>query len=260
MHIEIFRHLPVDEVEERDPLLVPVARHARADHVARQCAQRGEQGRRPMPFVVVRHRSCTPLLDRQTRLRTVERLNLALLIDREDERVLWRVEIKADNVFEFLHEVGIVADLEGADQVRLQPVAPPDALDARWTDAQLDRHGPRAPVRRVGRTLPRRLADNLGLDRAALHRRRSPTPRRVLLDPSRPMRSKPTTPEAHGLFPGAQLGSDGFIQPAVGGAQHDLGALHQTRWGASASRPLHKYNSIFVGHRHDGGNSRHARH
>ena len=39
MHLEVCWHLPVDEGEELDPLLVAVARHARAEDVAGQCAQ-----------------------------------------------------------------------------------------------------------------------------------------------------------------------------------------------------------------------------
>ena len=43
MHLEVCRYLPVDEGEERDPLLVPVARHACADDVAGQRAQGREE-------------------------------------------------------------------------------------------------------------------------------------------------------------------------------------------------------------------------
>jgi len=46
----------------------------------------------------------------------VESLNLALLIGREDERIVGWVEIEANNVFESVREVGVVADLEGADR------------------------------------------------------------------------------------------------------------------------------------------------
>jgi hypothetical protein len=52
-------------------------------------------------FVVVRHRPGTARLHRQTRLGAVERLDLALLIDREDDRMGGRIDVEADDVFEF---------------------------------------------------------------------------------------------------------------------------------------------------------------
>ena len=236
------------------------ARHARAEHVAGQRAQRGEQGGRPMPFVVVRHGAGPALLYRQPRLRPVEGLNLALLVDREDQGVGRRVEIEAHDVFELLREVRVAADLEGTNQVGLQPVALPDAPDARGADPQLGRQRPRTPVRRRGRPLPRRLADDLGLDRASLHRRWSPTARCVLLDPGRPLLSKPPPPESHGFLPDAQVRGDGRVQPAVGGAQHDPGAPYEARWGAAAPRPLPEHRSFGIG-QHDGrGNSWHIWH
>ena len=53
VYLQARRHLPIDEGQELEPFLMPVARHAGADHVAGQRAQRGEQGCRPVPLVVV---------------------------------------------------------------------------------------------------------------------------------------------------------------------------------------------------------------
>ncbi len=63
-------------------------------------------------------------------MRAVERLDLALLVDREDERALRRVEIEADHVHDLLDELLVVGQLEGLRQMRLQPVRRPDALHA----------------------------------------------------------------------------------------------------------------------------------
>ena len=57
--------------------------HALADDLAGGDVERGEQRRRAVALVVVRHRSGAALLHRQARLRAVERLDLALLVDRE---------------------------------------------------------------------------------------------------------------------------------------------------------------------------------
>ena len=84
--------LAIDLVEKADEFLMPVARHALADDPALQHVERGEQGRRAVPLVVVRHRPAAALLHRQARLGAVERLNLRLLVDRQHQRVLWRIE------------------------------------------------------------------------------------------------------------------------------------------------------------------------
>jgi hypothetical protein len=48
--------------------------------------QRGEQPRRAMALVVVRHRPRAPCLHRQAGLRAIQRLNLTLLIERKAHR------------------------------------------------------------------------------------------------------------------------------------------------------------------------------
>jgi hypothetical protein len=51
-----------------------------------------------MTFVVVGHGSGAARLHWQTELGVVERLDLALLIDREDDGMSGRINIKADDV------------------------------------------------------------------------------------------------------------------------------------------------------------------
>ncbi len=57
----------------------------------------------------------------------VERLDLALLVDRQHDGVGRRVHGEADTVFDRLGEGGIVGALEGADAMRPQAVGLPDA-------------------------------------------------------------------------------------------------------------------------------------
>ena len=52
----------------------------------------GEQRGRAVALVVVRHRCGAPLLQRQAGLGAVERLDLALLVDAEHERLVRRVQ------------------------------------------------------------------------------------------------------------------------------------------------------------------------
>src|SRR6202007_3404016 len=79
------RHLRLDSVEEADELLVPVALHIAADDGAVEDVEGREQCRRAMTLVVVGHRPGAALLHWQAGLGAVERLDLALFIDREDD-------------------------------------------------------------------------------------------------------------------------------------------------------------------------------
>ena len=60
----------------------------------------------------MRHGSGTALLHRQSRLRAVERLNLALFIDGQDNRVRWRIDVEPDDVSQLVDEFGIVGGLK----------------------------------------------------------------------------------------------------------------------------------------------------
>src|SRR4051812_38802900 len=79
------RHLRLDGIEEADELLVPVSLHVAADDGAVEDVEGGEQRGCAVTFVVVGHRSGAARLHRQTGLGAVERLDLALLIDRKDD-------------------------------------------------------------------------------------------------------------------------------------------------------------------------------
>ena len=92
------RHLRFDGIEEADELLVPVSLHVAADDGAVKDVEGGEQRGCAVAFVVVGHRSGAAWLHRQTRLGAVERLDLALLIDRENDGMGWRIDIEADDV------------------------------------------------------------------------------------------------------------------------------------------------------------------
>src|SRR6516162_8567188 len=85
-------------------------------------AERSEQGGRAVPLVVVGHRLTTPRLDRQSRLAAVERLDLALFVEREHHGVSRWIDIKPDNIGQLGGKARIARALEGADAVGLQLV------------------------------------------------------------------------------------------------------------------------------------------
>src|SRR6202047_4109947 len=68
----------------------------------------GEQRRCAMAFVVVGHRPSAALLHRQTGLGAVERLDLTLLINREDDGVGGRIDIETDDVPELLDKLRVL--------------------------------------------------------------------------------------------------------------------------------------------------------
>jgi hypothetical protein len=91
----------VDDVEEADELLMAMTLHALADHLPFDNVEGGKQGRGAMPFVVVHHRAGAPLLHRQAWLSTVDRLDLAFLIDSQNDGMVGRIGVKPDDVAQF---------------------------------------------------------------------------------------------------------------------------------------------------------------
>src|ERR1700730_3180652 len=91
--LPVARRLPVDLLEKLQPFLVAMAWHATSDHGSIQRVQGGEEGRRPMPLIVMSHRAAAPLLDGQTGLGAVESLDLALLVSAQHQGVLRWVQV-----------------------------------------------------------------------------------------------------------------------------------------------------------------------
>src|SRR3979490_1839159 len=143
------RHLRLDGIEEADELLVPVALHVSADHGAVEDVESSEQRGRTVTFVVVGHRSSTARLHWQTGLGAVERLDLALLIDREDDCMGWRIDIKADDVAQLVDKFRVGGELELFHPMRLKAVRTPDALDGTRADIDDFRHHGGGPVGRL---------------------------------------------------------------------------------------------------------------
>ena len=115
------------------------------------------------------HGSALARLERQTRLGTVKRLDLALLVDRQNHRVGGGMHIEADDVLDLLGEGGILGALEGAPAVGLQLVGPPDALDGSERQVHGLSHGPAGPMgglaRRVGARQSQHFGDRCHSDR-----------------------------------------------------------------------------------------------
>src|SRR5580700_6302929 len=156
------RDLLLDDIEEANEFLMAMALHVAANHRAVEDVHRGEQRRRAVALIVVRHGSGTTLLQRQSGLGAIKRLNLALLVDRQDDGVGGRIDIEPDDVAQFVDEARIVGQLELAPPVRLQTVGAPDALNRTQAEPSRLRHQDAGPMGRFpGRFRERQRDDAL---------------------------------------------------------------------------------------------------
>ena len=166
----VCRHLALDAVEEADELLMAVALHVLADDRAVENVERGKQRRRAVAFVIMGHGAGAALLHGQAGLGAVERLDLALLVDRQHHRMGRRIDIEADDIRELLGKGRVVRQLEAAPAVRAEAVDLPDRLHRRWGNAGRLGHRAQRPVGRLVRRRGERQANDLG-DPPGRHRR-----------------------------------------------------------------------------------------
>jgi len=98
----------------------------------------------------------------EERLAPLQRLDLALFINREDERFIGRVEIEADDISDLLDEEWIGGELEMLRSVRLYAKEGEVALHSALADAGLPGDASNAPVSGVAGLLSEHSAKHLG--------------------------------------------------------------------------------------------------
>ena len=235
VHLEIGRYARRDGVEEAAELLGAVARETASDDGAGGHVESGEQRGRAVAPVVVRAALHLAGAQGQERLGAVERLDLALLVDAQNQRAVRRIEIQPDDVPHLLDEHRIAGELKGLDPMRLQREGLPDAMDGGGREAGRLGHRAQAPMGRVrGRRLQRALDHfgNLGVaDRA---RRARP---RLVRQPVEPGFGKAGAPLADGMLAAAERRRDRLVDPALRRQQHDPRAPRQ---GLRRPLPAHQ--------------------
>src|SRR5260221_50269 len=98
--------------------------------------------------------------ERQNRVKSVECLDSALLIDTEDRSVYRRLKVEANDVGRLLFKLGVIASNVTTQPMRLNAEMAPDPAYARLANAQSFGQPIAAPVgRTVRRTLTRGLQD-----------------------------------------------------------------------------------------------------
>jgi hypothetical protein len=88
-----------------------------------------------------------PGRQRQHRVQAIQDLDGRLFIHAEDRRMLWRIQIQAEDVGCLAFKVRIVAGHVALQAVRLEPRRAPDAMDRVLAQAELARQFPARLVR-----------------------------------------------------------------------------------------------------------------
>ena len=170
----------------------------------------------------MRHRAAAALFHRQARLCSVKRLNLALFVDRQDDRVLGRIHVEPDDIEQFGGKPWIIGQLELTDLVRLEAVFAPDALHRTDADADVFGHRARGPMR--GLTGCRGLSGghHAGLDLGS-ERRNARRAGLIAEQTGHAFGHEALLPAPDGCLARAGAAGEFHRAAALGGQQHDLG-------------------------------------
>ena len=239
----------VDLSQESQHLLVAVLTIGLADHPTRCHIQRREQRGRTVTLVIVRHRRAATLLHWQTGLGAVQRLDLTLLIEAEHRSVPGWVEVQPNHVAQLLFEARVIAELERANQVRLEPMGTPHPVDEAVGRAQMPGHRPARPMRRVvRRRLCRRLDDfatqsrlRLGVLAPVVR-----APRAFLPNARCPLSGDTTSPTPDFVRVNPELCGNGFVRHAFGCHQHNARSLAHAHRSAARRCPLLQCPLLFL--------------
>ena len=192
------------------------------------CKQRGGA----VTFVVVRHRPGTAWLHWQPRLGTVERLDLALLVDRENDRMGGRIDVKADDVLELVSELRVCRQLERADAMRRELVGLKDTLHRTQAHTRRLRQHPAGPVSCFSRRRSEGQVDH-PLYGARRQRLFAGLACLVARQPFDALCHEPRLPSPyHGLRFARSTHNLGGAA-AIGGGKDDVGAPHMFLWRAA---------------------------
>jgi hypothetical protein len=210
------------------------------------CEQRGGA----VTFVVVRHRPGAARLHRQARLGTVERLDLALFVDRENNRMGWRIDIEADDIRELFGELRVRRQLERAYAMRRELMGFQDTLHRTQAHSRRLRDHPSAPVgcfpwRRSQRQLNHPLH---GGRRKWLF---AGLARLVAREPFDALRHEPRLPSPHHGLRFARSAHDLSGAAAVSRGKDDVGAPDVLLRGAAIRDDCLKPMTIRSGNVHD---------
>ena len=189
-----------------------------------------------MPNVVVGLPRRDPRTHRQQGPRAIQRLDLALFIQAENQRVVGRIEIEADNIADLFDKLRVSRQLKCLQPVRLQAERSPDARDGGLRHADELTHRARRPLGGMGRWRLQGAGDDVH-DAVVGHGPGHAGPRFIgqALQPfdAEPLAPFPDTVARHALVPRHDL-----VGVTRGAGQHHPGPKRQPLGGLRAARPL----------------------
>ena len=231
-----------NQIEKADEFLVAMPLHIAADHGpvehVERCKERGA-----IALIIMRRRPGPSLLERQAGLRAVKRLDLALLVEREDDRVGRRRDIKADDVAELVNKLGIVGKLELPNAVRLAAVGTPDPVNRTGANAYFPSHQRSRPVGRLTRRSLMRPRHNQG-DGLQGQSRDARGTGVIAQQAFRPFLHCPFLPAPHACLGRTRPPHDLAGANPIGAQQHNLGSPDVTLRGVTILRDPLKARSI----------------
>ncbi len=183
--------------------------------------ERGEQGRRAVPLVVVAvsgQRASVRQL--QIALGALQRLDRRLLVDTDDDRIVGRRHVEADHIGSLGGELGVVAlapALAAAEIDLLLAQGSPDILHVDVAQGLRDQRS--VPTGKAFGRRPIEHRANALVGRFAVDRRRAGT--RQILEPVEPFAGKAPPPQADRGGRGIQLTRDLARRSSLGCLQHD---------------------------------------
>ena len=175
VQLEVGRRRAIDLREELAELGGAMAPSDPSKHLAGRDVQGRRQIRGPVSLIVAGAALDLPGPQGQHRMGPVERLNLRLLVDREDQRVVGRVEVEPDHIDHLLGELRVVVESEGLEPMWLDGGGLPDLPHLPLGDAGVPSHQPRAPMGGLHR-YPFGRQEQDALDGSSGEDRRSPRP------------------------------------------------------------------------------------
>lgn len=236
MQVQMGRGVGIDPLEEPDKLLMPVPRHTISDDLAIEHAQGRKERGRAIALVVVGLPSWDAGPQRQQGLRPVEGLDLALLVDAQDQSFVGRIQIQADHIAQLLHELLVPAEFERLDQMRFEVVMLPDALNGHSTDPLGLSHAARTPMGRVRRGAVQGCFDHranlVGRDSWQTTRTRG-----VFLQTGQPKSQESLSPQLHRGPRDLHRSGNLLVQHPLGGHPDNLRPLNQTQGKDLPTRP-----------------------
>src|SRR5437867_7008284 len=129
MNFQLLRDVEVDGVEELPKLDSAVTTVMLGDDLATLHVERGKQRRGAAPHVVMRPPFDLAGLQRQDRLRAIQRLNLGLLVHAQHDRAIRRIQVEPDDVPPLLDQERARRQLDALAAVRAQAEGPPNPRD-----------------------------------------------------------------------------------------------------------------------------------